>query len=324
MDKSFSSSLSRVAAVMRRRSSLALLLLAPLLAGCFTGVEGTKKIELSRSDLKAVALTPEEKLMDSVSPLPLVGWERGHLFYVADDKAAYALEAERSANPDSLKMKGKRLRYVGRETRRAMDGRPVAVLVFSDGADRYRYDTRLTPEEADTAFLSDRLPMMIDISMVERADSLLRGRELWTRTSLWYTEEGNRRDGFRYVPVRISDVAVGSSLFPLRVRFLDGEGRPAWIYMNFGHGGKDSRSLANLFSLTDIKKRYPQIDNEVWRLIQQGKLRAGMTKEECRLSVGNPTDVNSGHDWSRTLDLWQYADGKYLRFADGLLIDYRM
>ena len=49
----------------------------------------------------------------------------------------------------------------------------------------------------------------------------------------------------------------------------------------------------------------------------------GMTKEECKLSLGNPTDVNSGHDWNSTIDFWQYPNGSYLRFQDGLLVSFR-
>ena len=48
-----------------------------------------------------------------------------------------------------------------------------------------------------------------------------------------------------------------------------------------------------------------------------------MTKEECKLSLGNPTDVNSGHDWNSTIDFWQYPNGSYLRFQDGLLVSFR-
>ena len=51
------------------------------------------------------------------------------------------------------------------------------------------------------------------------------------------------------------------------------------------------------------------MDDAVWEMICAGKVREGMTKEECRLSLGNPDDVDSGHDWNSTLDIWRYENG---------------
>jgi hypothetical protein len=48
-----------------------------------------------------------------------------------------------------------------------------------------------------------------------------------------------------------------------------------------------------------------------------------MTKEECRLSLGNPAEVDTGHDYSQTLDLWKYNDGTTLWFEDGILTRIR-
>ena len=93
--------------------------------------------------------------------------------------------------------------------------------------------------------------------------------------------------------------------------------------MNAGGAGNESRTFQNLFSLADPKIKFPGIQDEVWSLIQLGKVRPGMTKEECKLSLGNPSDVNSGHDWNSTIDLWQYTNGTFLRFQDGVLLDFR-
>ena len=48
-----------------------------------------------------------------------------------------------------------------------------------------------------------------------------------------------------------------------------------------------------------------------------------MTKDECRLSLGNPDELQSGHNTSQTLDIWQYSDGTYLFFSDGILTNFR-
>jgi len=39
--------------------------------------------------------------------------------------------------------------------------------------------------------------------------------------------------------------------------------------------------------------------------------------------LGNPTEVDSGHYYTQTLDLWHYTDGKVLWFEDGTLSKFR-
>lgn len=304
---------------------IGVLLIASGLSSCFTGVEGTKRIELSRSDRKAVRLSAEEMLMDTVKAVPLARWAPGRRFYVSDNRASMVLVPRggySTMSSDSLR--GRTLTYAGVSTRPALDGGDVTVVSFADGDRLYDYVTSFTPAEAPRRLRSDAVPMLIDLDMVEQTAALLDGRKLWTRSPLWYDADGNRIKGMRYVPVTVTDVTPGNMIFPLSVAFTDAEGRPFHMLMNFGHAGRDSRSFDTLFSLSDLRLRYPSVDSEVWTLIQQGRLKNGMTKEECRLSVGPPSEVNAGRDWSQTLDVWQYADGKYLMFTDGLLSDFRM
>ncbi|MDE6400707.1 MAG: hypothetical protein K2L68_07600, partial [Muribaculaceae bacterium] len=65
------------------------------------------------------------------------------------------------------------------------------------------------------------------------------------------------------------------------------------------------------------------IEDDVWQLICSSKVRTGMTKDECRLALGNPKEVDSGHDYTQTLDLWHYSDGAVLWFEDGILTRFR-
>lgn len=85
--------------------------------------------------------------------------------------------------------------------------------------------------------------------------------------------------------------------------------------------GVESRSFRNLFTLSDPKEKYPSILPEIWDAICDGHVRNGMTKDECRLAIGNPADSQSGHDWNSTIDIWSYPDGTFLRFQDGILVD---
>lgn len=293
-------------------------------SSCFTGVEGTKKITLSRDDRKAIRPSEEELFFSGINPIPLEKWEKGHPFIAADNKVSMIFD-QQGMNPDSdaSNLGGETFLYDGYFSRITPDGSKNAVILFRRTDTVYAYDSGKPAEEAPLSILSDQIPMMIDATMVSSARELLKGKLLWTRSPLWYNDQGERIPGKKYVAVTVSDVSAGNISFPLKVKFRDESGKSAYMFMNFGNSGSESRSFPNLFSLSDIRKRYQEIHPEVWELICDGKVRAGMTKEECRLSLGNPAEVSSGHDYSQTLDLWHYSDGSVLWFEDGILSRFR-
>lgn len=296
---------------------------AASLSSCFTGVEGTKKIKLSREDRKALLPSDEEQFFVGITGSPVADWKIGKEFIAADDKTLLIFEQQGlPSDPSSPKIGGKILSFLGTDTRIGADGNMYVVIAFGNGNDTFLYNTGKTKQEADS-LSSEQIPMMIDCDMVDKARSLLIGKNLWVKSPLWYDRDGNRIPGLKFVAVTIEDVQPGSVAFPLNVRFSTTDGKQAWLMMNFGNSGTESRSFPSLFSLSDIRKKYPAITDESWELICHGKVTTGMTKEECKLALGNPTEVNSGHDYSQTLDLWHYPNGAVLWFEDGLLSRFR-
>lgn len=291
---------------------------------CFTGIEGTKKISLSREDRKTLKPSAEEEFFRPVAGTPLSQWKKGRKFIAADNKALLIFDQEGlPTDLNAVGMKGKTLLFEGTDRRIKPDGDYDMTLIFRCGDRQYVYDTSKSMEMAPQEVTSDNIPMLIDMEMIDSARNLLIGKRLWTKSPLWYDDEGNRITGLKFVPVTIVDVQPGSPAFPLKVKFNTDDRHYAWAMMNFGYSGKESRSFVNLFYLTDLREKYPQIEDEVWNLICRGRVRAGMTKEECKLSLGNPQEVDSGHDYTQTLDLWHYQNGAVLWFEDGFLTRFR-
>lgn len=294
------------------------------LSSCFTGIESTKKVSLSREDKKLIAPSPEEEFFKGVSPLPLAEWQPGKRFIAADNKTILIFSQHGlPAEPDSARIGGKTLSFVRTEPKLEPDGSYSATIVFSDGSNSYRYNSGKNVDTAPHEIYSNQIPMLIDLDMVDDARELLKDKDLWLKTPLWYDNNGNRVMGKKFAEVSITDVQSGDLAFPLRVKFSDANGKSAWLFMNYGVSGSETRTFSNLFSLSDIRKRYPQITDETWDVICNGNVKIGMTKEECKLSLGNPNDVNRGHDYSQILDLWQYPNGTVLWFEDGLLTRFR-
>ena len=262
--------------------------------------------------------------MAQVVSYPLKEWEDGKRFIVSDNKALLVIVPQTGLlpnPPDSIK--GKILKFEGVESKINAAGNLTVVLIFTDGTYTYGYDSGKEFDAAMEGLRSDQIPMLIDEDMVAQTRNLLIGQKLWSRTNLWYDVNGNRIEGKKFVEVEIIDVMPGNLVFPLLLQIKTEENEPAYVFMNFGSADNESRSFSNLFSFNDIRKHYPHIDPEIWNYISRGDVKEGMTKEEVRLSLGNPKDLNTGHDYSQTLDIWRYENGKVLWFEDGRLVKIR-
>lgn len=299
-----------------------LLLIICLAGGCHTGIESTKTIKLSKTDKKELATTPEELLMADIHIPVIAEWQKEKPFIVADNRISLVFDPFYFDMPvDSLV--GKIIEYNGVISKPTPGGSDEAVIEFLYNGKPLTYSTGKSMQVAQTSITSMDVPMVIDPQLIDDARKLLLGRKVWTKSQLWYDENENKITGRKFVPVTITDIMPGSIVFPLKVFIKDENGNDALLFMNIGSVGIESRTFQNLFTLTDPKNRYPNITPENWNAICNGKVSLGMTKEECKLALGNPADVNSGHDWNSTIDLWQYPDGTYLQFQDGLLISFR-
>lgn len=291
-----------------------------LLTSCFTGIESTKKVKLSREDTKRAAPTAEEKLSRQMTPDTLKSWQKGRKFYVSDKRIGRVLRRS-SGNSE---VPGDTLEFIGVTEHPSPAGQNNVWLTFSDGDNVWEFDCRRPYTAAMNEVTSMDIPMLIDLSYVKKIENLLNNREIFIRTSEWYNEEGERENGLKYCKVRITGIEGGNEQFPLKVYFLDSSGAFHATFMSTGLKPTDSRPFHALFSLDDIRSKHKNITDETWEMIQRGKVAKGMTREECRLSLGSPSQVETGRTYTGLLDTWIYGDGKYLKFEDGLLVDFRL
>lgn len=300
-------------------------LLAGLLTSCFTGIESTPKVSISRHDQRAMLAARENAYLDTIKAMPLGEWESGKQFYAADNRVLLTfIQRDVPLDIDSIRLEGRLLTYDGQEATIRPNGSISTAIRLRDGDALYRLDTGKEKAKALSEFNSFALDMLIDIDAVSQADRLMRGNVYWTRSPLWYSSDLKSIRGRKFIPVTVDSVTVGNSVFPLRVHFTDDTGIHASMLMNFNDSGSRSRLFASLFFLDDVRKRYPSIKDDVWQLIQSSSVREGMTKEECRLSLGYPVDVDSGTTGSYAIEIWQYDGGRFLKFVDGLLSQFRL
>ncbi len=303
---------------------MALVMGMTLCIGCSTGIESTKKIKMTKEDVKLMVKTPEQNLAESILGVPLSSWEKGRRFMAMSDRTLYIFEpASLESDLSEQSLKGKTLTYMGTESQTNPGLMDECVILFSDGNRILRYKTGKPTDVALKEIDSSKLPLISDLSLIEQWKEKISDKTLWTKSNLWYDSSGERMPGLKFAKVKVKDVVPSTGDFPMNVLIYGPGMKEASLHMNYTSDIHDSRNFAAIFFLSDPKDKYPQISDENWSLIQRGKLGRGMTKEECKLSIGNPDEVRSGHSHSQTMDIWQYSDGTYLFFTDGLLNEFR-
>ena len=292
-----------------------------MMSSCFTGVESTKKIT-DKDVKKVVEVLTQEEVEANTLAIPtdsFACWNRGKQFYVCDNNARLIFAPSAAYNADTLNMNGKILAYDGYHLGSVLDNRNTVNIEFTDGKNKYVYSTDKTIGEIKSGYT---IPFLIDMDVVRFVASKLEQRTCYIKTPIWYDLNEEMTAGRKFVEVRIDSVLPGNKVFPLKVMFTDIEARrKAMLWMTAGGTVLKNRSFDALFSLTDLRKRYPDIESDVWQCIVAGKVKTGMTKDEVRLSLGNPSSINQRPTYEGVREYWYYPDGRYLYFEDGLLVE---
>lgn len=299
--------------------AVAALSLAMAFTGCFTGIESTPKITVDEKDRVAIANSSERDTLSDIKGEPIEQWKPGKRLYVTDDKALMLFGEE----SQSGSLQGTYIIYDGMDRALTITGQEVAEFRFhtADGR-RMRYRSGHSPEEI-SRMGSVNIPLTIEESMVGAVRSRLKGSTYYIMTSLWYDLNEQSLYGKKFIPVRIIDVKEGNTVYPVRLLLEDAGGYRFQMFMSVGDSRKAPRGFSSLFSATDPRLRYPDITDQVWDNIVNGRVAIDMTRDQCCLAIGSPAEVKRRSDHNYLIEIWTYENGHYLMFKDGILSGYR-
>lgn len=289
------------------------LLLQVLLSGCFTGVDSTPRITDSQVKRSVAAPSADDLYLSDITAPRLSQWQPGKRFLVTDPKISLVMNNRTMENAPSA---GSHLSFVRATPQKGVTGLETTILEFSDSISRKFTYTISQP--LDTLLKRTvRVPFTIDLDIVSALKNKLVGNSYYILTPLWLDENGETKRQRKFIPVTVSDLIPGNSAHTAVVIFSDSIGTHGAVYLN--PGTAVSRSFPSQFSLTDPKLRHPAISPRVWENIIGSKVSQGMTRDECRISLGPPEEVTTYPGYSFLHEAWRYPDGKYLIFEDGIL-----
>ncbi|MDE5960044.1 MAG: hypothetical protein K2G59_07810, partial [Muribaculaceae bacterium] len=290
--------------------------------GCITGIESSPSVTKSEIKRQKNTLpTPEQQLIGQVTHQPFRDWTAGKEFIVTDPKIALVLTPDEAA---SRLAPGHTIRFRGMTPQLTVMGDSVALLRFETSSGQLLdYRSEMSPaaiRAARTVFL----PFSVERSMVQTADSLLRGRELYLLTSHRRSADGSAdAEGRKFVPVRVDSVVAGDSAFPLKIVFTDRTDATYSTFIDADSPAHTSRAFHRLFSFSDPRRNYPKISDQAWNHITRSEVALEMSRTECRLALGNPDRIDRSLGSGNMGERWTYDDGTVLLFFDGLLSEYR-
>lgn len=302
---------------------LVLLILVVGLQSCFTGVEGSPRITYSDVKKEKIVLTPEQKFLSDIAPQPPKDWAQGKKFYVTDDKISIIFTSSSTGQINNLA--GQELAFHSMQPVNSVTGEEVTEIeLISPSGGRLYYRDNLPFADIEQR-QSLEIPFTIEESLVDAVRKELNGNTYYAVTPLWYTADGSQAvNGLRHVPVEITEVLPGNSVYPIRVVFRPVDSEKYYsMYMTVGDNRTSTRNFYTLFAFDNPRKKYPAITDDTWQMIVHSRIKQGMTRDECRLALGSPQTIGQRPTSAGMVEYWSYTDGIYLLFEDGYLSYFR-
>ena len=295
------------------------IVVALMTVSCGTGIEVTERVT-EKDVMKVINQVdnrPQLRTLDAfVDSVP--AWKVGKRFWVADNQVRLLFAHSSDYDIDTVALAGKVLTYEGYDTGGIYDNRNTVNLRFTDGHNVYVYRTGKTLDTFHSRF---SIPMLIDLDMVSHVAQQVAGKDFYIRTGIWYDRQSELMiDGRHFIKVHIDEVLPGNGILPLRVHFttLD-SGERAMVWMSESASAMLGRDFDALFVEKNPRLDHPAVSDENWERITRAQVALGMTKEECRLALGNPVSISENPDQGGLSEYWYYDGGAYLFFIDGLL-----
>lgn len=300
---------------------LSALLYGSMLTGCFTGIESTPRITYKEDKSPSNESLLEREAAEILHPRDFSSWFPGKKFMVTSDRANILL-----LSPDGDIIRGDTLSLTGSRNAVSLTGDSIVELLFS--VRRFNepvvYRTNSTLQQLEKRRLLE-IPFTIDLDMIADARRFLSGRELYIKTPLWYDRLDHPVNGKKFVKIKVNDIQPGTENEPFKIYFTDSEQGLHILRMSVSDTTRRlPRDFSALFTDTDPRSNYKNISDEMWEHIINSRPAIGMTKQEAALALGQPKSIDRGQNNAAAYERWQYTDGTFLTFEDGLLIRFKL
>lgn len=123
----------------------------------------------------------------------------------------------------------------------------------------------------------------------------------------------------RYTPLVVKDIELTGSGTEATLKLSDRKGGSYTILVDMKYDIfiRNENYINDMFGYGDLRSKYPYISEENWNLLGNGEVKIGMTRDECRLSLGPAIQIVKNPN-SR-YETWYYR-GRVLEFEGNNLL----
>ena len=218
--------------------------------------------------------------------------------------------------------------FSGKLTYKQYAGRIAKVISVEDFSGRVHLEFEM--EDTKDHVRASTLPGRESIIGMALFDDISNARQQWQGKTLWckegrlstyneLTDEVGLLVVKKYSPVKVADVkAAWNDEKPVRFVLETADGKQGFLDLNLSgtnvfKGARHLHRFDHCF-VTEDPRKTRKWDAQIWTLIENGQIGAGMTAEEVRLSWGEPEKVTR----TATGENWTYRAGT-LVFKSGVL-----
>lgn len=275
---------------------------------------------------------PQSNIVAKFPYIRMQEWHKGMKFMYAPDKYGYLtdgkylpLQPYKGEWWEKIEAKDFEYKIFSFDTITTVNNKKVVIL-NCDGK-KYQHSLMTVSD------INERIDCLVYVDEIDILKQDLIGKILYILTEDWFREnskgESERQsDGIRFEKVSITNIGFGTKNNPIRIVFKPSNKEEAFIdintlsginELNLEHSSIIRDDFDECFSEINPKTKYPKISAEMWSLIQRGKVKLGMSKEEATLSWGEPNDINTDTFNGGKREQWVYGTSSYLYFINSKL-----
>lgn len=206
------------------------------------------------------------------------------------------------------------------------DATNKSYFIFDCEGNKLIHESPLNLSDLRESLSFSHINDLVYLKDIDKAKELLLGKQLYILTQRWLKENGGkgRYDYFqKFVPVTVTNIGMGETDGPVKLVFKTVDGNEHFLNVRFSGINNSSKvfgiDFVEAFAFENPRNLYPDISDEMWDMIQNCKVKIGMTKTEAELSWGKPKEINVGIYGSSSQDQWVYGTNSYLYFENGKL-----
>lgn len=143
-------------------------------------------------------------------------------------------------------------------------------------------------------------------------------RSLYPKRTILVSKSGATETLLRYTPLTLTDLSLkGGTMATIQLKGRNGDLYMADVDLKYDIFIKNDNYIDDMFGFGNLRTQYPYITEDNWKLITNGEVKIGMTKDECRLSLGSPVQIVA--NTNSKYETWYYQ-GKILDFEGNTLL----